>query len=152
MSASADLLRQVEAAGGRLIPRGGGRLRVEAPKPLPDELMAELRAHKRELLKLVRLAAAPRPVIADPHAVARWLTENPPERADPDHCAACGAPLGGAGLPLAVRARAEKPRDARGNVWVCDRAGRCVEAYYRQRVAEAERALDLLVKDDPVAH
>ena len=78
---------------------------------------------------------------ADERAVTLWLSANPPEHADPDHCAACGAPLGGAGLPLAVRARAEKPRDARGNVWVCDRAGRCVEPYYRQRVAEAEAAL-----------
>ena len=88
---------------------------------------------------------------ADERGIILWLSENPPERADTDNCAACGAPLGGAGLPLAVRARGKKPQDARGNVWVCDTAGQCVEAYYSQRVAEAERALDRLTGDDRAA-
>ncbi len=78
---------------------------------------------------------------ADERAITLWLSENPPEHADPDHCAACGSALKGGGLPLAVRARGAKPRGSRGNVWVCDTAGRCVEAYYRQRIAKAEAAL-----------
>ena len=53
---AAGLLRQVEAAGGRLIPRGGDRLGVEAPKPLSDELIAALREHKDEVLELLGAA------------------------------------------------------------------------------------------------
>ena len=45
-----DLLQAVAEAGGRLIPEGGDKLTVEAPAPLSDDLMAELRAHKAEIL------------------------------------------------------------------------------------------------------
>jgi hypothetical protein len=45
-----DLLQAVTRAGGRLIPEGGDKLTVEAPAPLSDDLMAELRAHKAEIL------------------------------------------------------------------------------------------------------
>lgn len=57
MSTAHALLRQVEAAGGQLIPRGGDGLRVQAPAPLPDELVAELRQYKGELLSLLAGAA-----------------------------------------------------------------------------------------------
>ena len=46
---AADLIRAVERAGGRLEPDGDG-LVVEAPEPLPEPIMTELRAHKAEVL------------------------------------------------------------------------------------------------------
>lgn len=47
-----DLLAEVERLGGRLLPNGD-RLRVEAPEPLPDDLMGRLKASKTELLRLL---------------------------------------------------------------------------------------------------
>ena len=44
-----ELIRAVEQAGGRLEPDGDG-LVVEAPVPLPEPIMIELRAHKAEVL------------------------------------------------------------------------------------------------------
>ncbi len=46
---AADLIRTVEQAGGHLEPDGDG-LVVEAPEPLPEPIMLELRAHKAEVL------------------------------------------------------------------------------------------------------
>ncbi len=46
---AADLIRTVEQAGGHLEPDGDG-LVVEAPKPLPESIMTELRAHKAEVI------------------------------------------------------------------------------------------------------
>ena len=47
------LIQAVAEAGGRLIPEGGDKLTVEAPRPLPADLVAELRAHKAEILALL---------------------------------------------------------------------------------------------------
>lgn len=47
-----DLLAEVERYGGRLI-LDGENVKVRAPAPLPDELMARLRAHKAELLQVL---------------------------------------------------------------------------------------------------
>ncbi len=44
-----DLIRAVEQAGGHLEPDGDG-LVVSAPKPLPEPIMTELRAHKAEVI------------------------------------------------------------------------------------------------------
>ena len=46
---AADLIRAVEQAGGHLEPDGDG-LVVEAPTPLPEPIMIELRARKAEVL------------------------------------------------------------------------------------------------------
>ena len=46
---AADLIRIVEQAGGHLAPDGDGLL-VEAPEPLPEAIMLELRAHKAEVI------------------------------------------------------------------------------------------------------
>lgn len=45
----AQLIEQVHAAGGRIEAKGA-TLKLAAPKPLPDALMAELRLHKPDLL------------------------------------------------------------------------------------------------------
>jgi hypothetical protein len=56
MSALAiDLLRQVSEAGG-MVGLEGDMLRLSAPEPLPDDLLARLRQHKTEIVAL--LAAA----------------------------------------------------------------------------------------------
>lgn len=47
-----ELLAEVARHGGRLTPRGD-KLHIDAPEPLPDDLMDRLRAHKPELLKLL---------------------------------------------------------------------------------------------------
>ncbi len=47
-----DLIRAVEQAGGHLEPDGDG-LVVEAPEPLPEPIMLELRAHKAEVVDLL---------------------------------------------------------------------------------------------------
>ncbi len=44
-----DLIRAVERAGGHLEPDGDG-LVVEAPEPLPEPIMTELRVHKAEVI------------------------------------------------------------------------------------------------------
>lgn len=71
-----DLLNRVESAGARLKIDGG---KLKAYGPLPDELMAELRAHKPELLKLLserpacaicrnlRMAEVPAPGLLPPY-------------------------------------------------------------------------------------
>ncbi|GBE09464.1 hypothetical protein BMS3Abin12_00008 [bacterium BMS3Abin12] len=46
----AELVSQVQSAGGAILPDGSGGLRLRAPCPLPDALVAELRAHRDELL------------------------------------------------------------------------------------------------------
>lgn len=80
MTTAQALIERVEAHHGRLIPRGGDGLRVEAPAPLPDDLVAELRQHKSELLNLLtpadRLGAVWGPEVA---AHIRWFqTATPP--------------------------------------------------------------------------
>ena len=44
------LLAELRAAGGEVVAVGPGRLKVRAPSPLPDDLMARLRAAKPELV------------------------------------------------------------------------------------------------------
>lgn len=46
---AAQLIEQVHAAGGRIEAKGA-TLKLAAPKPLPDTLLAELRLHKPDLL------------------------------------------------------------------------------------------------------
>ena len=50
------LLDRVHAAGGRLL-MNGDKLRVEAPAPLPDELVEQLRAAKTELIAVLAAGA-----------------------------------------------------------------------------------------------
>ena len=49
----AELVREVQAAGGRLIPLDDGRLRVTAPEPLPEELVDRIRQHKPEVIAIL---------------------------------------------------------------------------------------------------
>ena len=53
-----EVLNAVEQAGGRLTPHGD-KLTVEAPAPLPDDLIELVRQYKTALLTM--LQDAPRP-------------------------------------------------------------------------------------------
>ncbi len=143
MTVAHDLLRQVEAVGG-LAEARGGKLRLKAPRPLPDELMNALRRHKAEVLAalvapcdtaegLARLGTMSPPPDAErlavEAAIARWLNEHPPHDVVADTCAGCGAALGPTGgLPLADGAL------------VCE-ADACWREYVRKRRSEAEAAM-----------
>ncbi len=89
MSTALALVHEVEAAGGRLEAREG-RLRVTAPEPLPDALVASLRRHKPALIALLAPGA-------DKRAIVQWLNRNPPRDVSEDDCAHCRAPLGEVG-------------------------------------------------------
>ncbi len=103
-----DLFEEVRALGGVLIPRSPDRLRVEAPEPLPEDLMKRLRARKREILatlapskgvpheewEMLRRATLFRAQISEsgvapfmhlPEAEGRELREG--------ECLSCGGPL-----------------------------------------------------------
>ncbi len=87
---AADLIRIVEQAGGHLEPDGDS-LVVEAPEPLPESIMVELRAHKAEVLValagqsarassgndtlLRRAHLAVVPDLSDPEDIRTWLIE-----------------------------------------------------------------------------
>ncbi len=87
---AAELIRAVERAGGHLSPDGDG-LVVEAPEPLPEPIMTELRARKAEVLValasqtartssgnddlLRRAHLAVVPDLAAPEDIQAWLIE-----------------------------------------------------------------------------
>ncbi len=52
MNTASALVREVQAAGGR-IAAVGGRLKLSAPVPLPDGLVDELRTHKAEVVSFL---------------------------------------------------------------------------------------------------
>ena len=53
---AAPLIEAVRRAGGRILVRGG-HLRLSAPAPLPDTLIAQVRQHKAEILDVLGTAA-----------------------------------------------------------------------------------------------
>ena len=80
-----ELLERVEALGGTLA-RDGDRLVVEAPSPLPADLVEELRDHKPALLVALRAPTEPCPRPTNElHIAVDWLT-----RPDLRPCYACG--------------------------------------------------------------
>ena len=125
------LLREAESAGLQ-VHAEGGKLIVRGPKSA-EPIALRLIEHKADVLPLVAGVAA------QEHTIARWLSENPPEHVNPDHCAACSVALNGGGLPLALKVKDARADDPLGHVWVCGIT--CVERYYQQRRAEAEAAL-----------
>ena len=73
---AADLLAEVHSHGGRLL-LNGDRLSWEAPADLPADLLDRLRAHKAEVMRLLRerpdLAGKPITDASWPPDVARLL-------------------------------------------------------------------------------
>ena len=126
MSATPDIIAQVRAAGGRIMIIED-RLKVRAPLPLSDKLVAELRLHKAEVLAFLQdrksvwtpedwqaffderaaiaehdggLSRADAEQRAFECCVMEWLWRNPPPATGPERCAHCGEPLGEDGLPF----------------------------------------------------
>ena len=128
MSATPDIIVQVRAAGGRIMIIED-RLKVRAPLPLPDKLVAELRLHKAEVMAFLQdrkaawtpedwraffderagiaehdggLARVNADLQAYECCISEWLWRNPPLASGPERCAHCGGPLrepGRDGLP-----------------------------------------------------
>jgi len=94
---AAELIRAVEQAGGHLEPDGDG-LVIEAPEPLPEPIMVELRAHKAEVIEVLttrsaraasgnadilrRAHLAVVPDLSDPEDIRTWLIEHAAMRED----------------------------------------------------------------------
>ncbi len=120
MSATPDIIAQVRAAGGRVIIIED-RLKVRAPLPLPDKLVAELRLHKAEVLAFLQdrkpvwtpedwrayfderagisehdggLSRTDAEQRAFECCVVEWQWRNPPLATGPVRCAHCSQPLG----------------------------------------------------------
>ena len=158
MTTAPNLLAQVEAAGGT-IEVHADKLRLKAPRPLPDDLLDDLRARKAEIIALLTPSTDTSSAedwlvhfeeragigefdgdLSRPDAEARafecciieWMERNPPRSVDPDRCIYCGAALG------------EPGRDAvpflsgRGHVWLHQR---CHSPWHAARRVEAARAL-----------
>ncbi len=53
MTTVADLVREVQTVGGNLVPLDNGRIRITAPAPLPEHLMARLRERKPEVINFL---------------------------------------------------------------------------------------------------
>jgi hypothetical protein len=75
-----ELLRQARARGATFQVIEESRLRVQAPSPLPEELMAELRQHKTKILSLLagETATNLRPARIeqeDIHCVLAWAAQ-----------------------------------------------------------------------------
>ena len=157
MSAAPDIITQVHVAGGRIM-MIQDRLRVRAPSPLPDELVANLRQHKAEIMALLldrKAAWTPedwraffdeRAAIAEhdgelPRAksearayeccVVEWMRQHPPLPSNPELCAHCGE-------AMAVTAALPVLNGAGGHVWMHDH---CHALWMRERRTESQNAL-----------
>ena len=93
---AAPVIEAVRRAGGRILVRGE-HLRLSAPAPLPDTLIAEIRQHKAEILDLLGTTAPPNSERQRPSAapvkmsVERWrrgverLSSMSPPSGYPEH-------------------------------------------------------------------
>lgn len=72
MNTARKLVQDVHSAGGTIV-AAGDKLRLSAPKPLPDSLMRELRQHKAEVMSLVGPAWS-----AETAQIVEWFLAAPP--------------------------------------------------------------------------
>jgi hypothetical protein len=75
MSDVIALLSRCRAFGAEFLPDPGGKLKVQAPAPLPKELQTELKRHKAELLELLRQRKADSPYRVSYHRAAEAIRE-----------------------------------------------------------------------------
>jgi hypothetical protein len=76
MNTASALVREVQAAGGR-IATADGRLKLSAPAPLPDGLVDELRTHKAEVLSFLQ-GQASSGWDAETATLIEWFNRTPP--------------------------------------------------------------------------
>lgn len=119
----AKLITKIHSAGG-FIETVAGQLRLKAPKPLPDQLVADIRRHKTQILELRELAGDDwsdlqnDPDLIEVFAQAvvirrmRSTGQRPPHYTQPAHCTFCGPIWLWAGAPPHVE----------GCLWCLNRA------------------------------
>jgi len=102
MTSLAELLTDCDARGIRLVAAGDGELTIDAPQDaLTSDLTGRLKAHKAELLAILRLVVAPDGATTAPAAGEAEPAESRPEAAPeairwedslnpPDPCPECG--------------------------------------------------------------
>ncbi len=74
-----EALREMEAAGGRVELLGDGRLHIEAPEPLPDDLVDRMRANKPEIVAMLAGYADEREAWdAETARLIEWFQRTPP--------------------------------------------------------------------------
>ncbi len=157
MSATPDIIVQVRAAGGRVMIIED-RLKVRAPLPLPDKLVAELRLHKAEVMAFLQDGKAAwtpedwrvffdeRAGIAEHDAglsradaearayeccIVEWLNCHAPTQDDPNQCIHCGQRMAETeALPFLT--------GDGGHVWM---HSNCHSAWMARRRADATAAL-----------
>ena len=157
MNAAPDIVAQVHAAGGRIM-MVADRLKVRAPLPLPNELVAQVRRHKVDIMTLLqdrktawtpegwrtfygeRAAVAEHdggrpPAEAEARAykccIVAWLNHNPPPENGAERCVQCNKPMTGTeALPFLT--------GAGGHIWMHDH---CHAPWMKHRRAEAAGAL-----------
>ena len=72
MTKAANLVREVQSVGGELTPLDNGNLRIEAPNPLSEHLMARLRQEK---VAVIRFLAYREYLASGWDAETAWLIE-----------------------------------------------------------------------------
>jgi len=82
-----EALREMEAAGGRVELLGDGRLHIEAPEPLPDDLVDRIRANKPEIVAMLAGHADKRGAWdAETARLIEWFMRTPPPRRPIELC------------------------------------------------------------------
>jgi hypothetical protein len=164
MTAVRDLLAAVAAHGAALKLEGGGLI-LEAVSPLPDTLIANLKAHRESLKEALSrpssrwtaadwrsyleeregiarfdggLTEAEARRLAREDAMRQWEALNPiPADRAGTHCASCGGPAGPDALAILTRG---------GHIFVHE--ARCHAALRARRWREAGEALDRILGSD----
>ena len=91
MMQAAELIRIVDRAGGHLEPDGDS-LVVEAPEPLPEPIMAELRAHKVKIIDFLNRPGARVVLLHCPPGVPEAWTQGVADLLTMARPAACPEP------------------------------------------------------------
>lgn len=103
MSVLPELLAEVERAGGRLVPDGDG-LKIRAARPIADDLLARLRAHKPDLVQLLGDPPIPMPLVL-PDGRHWWRLPAGSKEADPPDMGALLSQARAAGAVLVADGR-----------------------------------------------
>jgi hypothetical protein len=96
MSVAERLTQDIRAAGGNIVVNGG-RLKLSAPAPLPDALIAKLRDNKPAMVEYLsdnlQEASRGRATLECDRrsSIVAWINSNPPNLPESqNNCAACG--------------------------------------------------------------
>ena len=85
MSQAGELLHHARSMGAAFHILSNDLVKWEAPLPLPEELLADLRAHKPEIIALLALEPD--------YQFTACLCDSTPDGTGPERCGVCGLPL-----------------------------------------------------------